>query len=45
MSGQPYERTQLPGFGACLSCLFAVTAVVAPGSGVALAAGTCHASL
>lgn len=31
--------------GACLLCLFAVTHVVTPGSGIALAAGTCCASL
>ena len=38
-------HTQLCGFAACLLCLFAVTHVVTPGLGVALAAGTCCASL
>lgn len=37
--------TQLCGFGACLLCLFAVTCVVTPGLGIALATGTCHTSL
>lgn len=34
-----------PWFGACLLCLFALTRVVTPGSGIVLAAGTCRASL